>query len=86
MTRTTKSIKVEVYTISDLLLITFDDADNPGAGTSALAQLSAKEMIHALASGEDHSVDTYIPFHAIDYVNVTITNTTEEVSDAVCAD
>lgn len=82
MTRATKSIKVEVYTFKGESAFVFDDSVNAGAGTSALAQLSAKAMIHALAN----SVDTYIPFHAIDHAVLTITNSSEEVSDAVCAE
>lgn len=81
MTRTTKSIKVEVYTAVENPFV-FDDSVNAGAGTSALAQLATKDMIHALAN----SVDTYIPFHAIDHATVTITNSSEEITDAVCAE
>ena len=81
MTETIVKYSVAITTVGGFTL-TVEDGENGAYGTAALAGFNAKDT---LACHTDSGI-TYIPFHAVDYIEVTATTETATITDANCED
>lgn len=76
-----RSVEVQVNTLGGKMYTFKDVPDTPNAGSTALTQLGADEMIH---SAEEENGEMYIPFHAINFATVRIDNSLTAPVDDLC--
>ena len=76
-------IKLTITTIGGNTVI-FDDSKTAGSGMSALTQLVAKQMIHAIADMSGTPTEVYIPFHAICEAECEKDGTVVPITDDLC--
>lgn len=69
---------VTVHPIGDSPVEFVDSNDTPGAGSAALAQLTAHKDVDSVIEGDGDIFHVIIPYHAIDFIEVVSVRTEEE--------
>lgn len=76
-----RSVEVKVTTLSGKEFAFKDTSSTPNAGSTALTQIGADEMIH---STEAENGEMYIPFHAVKIAAVAYNDETVNTHDDLC--
>lgn len=76
-----RSVEVNVTTLNGNQYVFKDTSETPNAGSTALTQIGADEMIH---SAEAENGEMYIPFHAISLAEVTVDDSLTAPVDDLC--
>ena len=77
-----RSVEVNVTTLNGNTFRFADTTDTPNAGSTALTQIGADEMIHSVENSE--SAEMYIPFHAVEKAEVRVSNSLTVPIDDLC--